>query len=289
MIRHPLLTITVLMLTILAGCNPAEQEAAQTATQAANPAPPASSATANVTDERLRNAANEPSQWMMVGGSYEERHYSPLAEINRDNVDQLGLGWYADYDVNLSQQGTPLYIDGVIYVSTAWSMINAYDARTGELLWHYDPETPKEIAQKVCCGIVNRGIAAYEGKIYLGTLDGYLVAIDAETGEEEWRKLTVDQSQQYTITSAPRIIKGQVLIGNSGSEFGVRGYLGAYDAETGEDRWRFYTVPGNPEMGFENEAMRLAAETWSGNWWELGGGGTVWDAIVYDEENNLVI
>ncbi len=176
----------------------------------------------------------------------------------------------------------------MVYVSTAWSKVYAFDARNGELLWQYDPQTSGEIARKVCCGIVNRGIAAYEGKIYLGTLDGFLVAIDAETGEEVWRKLTVNQDEQYTITSAPRIIKGQVLIGNSGSEFGVRGYLGAYDAQTGEDRWRVYTVPGNPEMGFENPQMEFAASTWSGEWWELGGGGTVWDAIVYDVENNLV-
>jgi len=244
---------------------------------------------ANVTSERLSNAASEPSQWMTVGGTYEERHYSPLNEVNRDTVSRLGLSWFADYDTNLSQQGTPLYIDGVIYVSTAWSKVYAYDARTGAQLWQYDPQTPKEIAIKVCCGIVNRGIAAYEGKIYLGTLDGYLVAINAKTGQEEWRKLTVDADKQYTVTSAPRVIKGQVVIGNSGSEFGVRGYLGAYNATTGEDIWRVYTVPGNPELGFENPQMEMAAKTWSGNWWELGGGGTVWDAIVYDEINNLVV
>ncbi|MES2606893.1 MAG: PQQ-binding-like beta-propeller repeat protein, partial [Pseudomonadota bacterium] len=123
----------------------------------------------------------------------------------------------------------------------------------------------------------------------IGTLDGYLVAIDAKTGQEAWRKLTVDADKQYTVTSAPRVIKDQVVIGNSGSEFGVRGYLGAYDARTGEDKWRVYTVPGNPELGFENPQMEMAAKTWSGNWWELGGGGTVWDAIVYDEVDNLVI
>jgi len=250
---------------------------------------PADIAAANVTNERMLNAANEPEQWMMVGGTYEERHYSPIDQINRDNVGNLELAWFADYNVNLSQQGTPLYIDGVIYVSTAWSMVNAFDARTGELLWHYDPQTPREIVSKVCCGIVNRGIAAYEGKIYLGTLDGYIVAINADTGEEMWRKLTVDPSGPYTITSAPRIVKGQVLIGNSGAEKSARGYLGAYDATTGEDLWRVYTVPGNPELGFENPQMEMAASTWSGNWWELGGGGTVWDAIVYDEQNNLVI
>jgi quinohemoprotein ethanol dehydrogenase len=293
MIRNRIFTFTALALALLAGCQPAEQESAPTTEPAASAATPAATSpaatAANVTTQRLLNAAEEPSQWMMVGGTYEERHYSPLAEINRDTVNQLGLSWFADYDTNLSQQGTPLYIDGVLYVSTAWSKVYAFDARTGAQLWQYDPKTPKEIAVKVCCGIVNRGLAAYEGKIYLGTLDGYLVAINAATGVEEWRKQTVDETKQYTVTSAPRVIKGQVLIGNSGSEFGVRGYLGAYNATTGEDLWRVYTVPGNPELGFETPQMEMAAKTWSGKWWELGGGGTVWDAIVYDEQNNLVM
>ncbi len=284
----------LLLLAGLAGCSPADNETSQSSMQgdaATNSSAETvvSGTAANVSRQRLLDAENEPGQWMMVGGTYDEKHYSPLDEINRDNVSELNLAWFADYDINLSQQGTPLYIDGVIYVSTAWSMVNAFDARTGELLWHYDPQTNREIVTKVCCGIVNRGIAAYEGKIYLGTLDGYIVAINADTGEEEWRKLTVDPDAQYTITSAPRIIKGQVLIGNSGSEKTARGYLGAYDAETGEDLWRVYTVPGNPELGFETPQMEMAAATWSGQWWELGGGGTVWDAIVYDELNDLVI
>ncbi len=286
--RNRFFVVTALALAVLSGCQPAEEPAA-TADAGAAAAVADTAPAANVTSERLSNAASEPSQWMTVGGTYEERHYSPLNEVNRDTVSRLGLSWFADYDTNLSQQGTPLYIDGVIYVSTAWSKVYAYDARTGAQLWQYDPQTPKEIAIKVCCGIVNRGIAAYEGKIYLGTLDGYLVAINAKTGQEEWRKLTVDADKQYTVTSAPRVIKGQVVIGNSGSEFGVRGYLGAYNATTGEDIWRVYTVPGNPELGFENPQMAMAAKTWSGNWWELGGGGTVWDAIVYDEINNLVV
>lgn len=293
MIQNKFHVLSILALAVLTGCQPATQDAAQSnAAQpgAATPAVQTTTATraANVSNARLLNADAEPSQWMMTGGTYEETHYSPLAEINTANIDRLGLGWYADYDVNLSQQGTPLYIDGVLYVSTAWSTVYAFDAKTGAQLWHYDPMTPKQIAQKVCCGIVNRGIAAYEGKIYLGTLDGYLVAINADTGVEEWRKQTVDPDEQYTVTSAPRVINGKVVIGNSGSEFGVRGYLGAYDARTGADLWRFYTVPGNPELGFENPQMEMAAKTWGGEWWKLGGGGTVWDAIVFDETNNLV-
>ncbi len=289
--RNRIFTVTALALAVLTGCSPSAPDAAQTTDAAAAPAA-ASAATAtaaNVTDERLLNAESEPGQWMMTGGTYEETHFAPLDEINRDTIGRLSLAWYADYDTNLSQQGTPLYIDGTVYVSTAWSSVYAFDAKTGAEKWHFDPMTPKEIAIKVCCGIVNRGIAAFEGKIYVGALDGNLIAIDAATGQELWRKQTVDVEKQYTVTSAPRVIKGQIVIGNSGSEFGVRGYLGAYDARTGDDLWRVYTVPGNPELGFENPTMEMAAKTWSGNWWELGGGGTVWDAIVYDEVNNLIM
>jgi quinohemoprotein ethanol dehydrogenase len=183
--RSRIFTLSMLALAMLTACTPDTQESAQTpatATEAA-PATAAASDAAQVTDERLLNAENEPSQWMMTGGTYEETHFSALDEINRDNVDRLGLAWFADYDTNLSQQGTPLYIDGVIYVSTAWSTVYAYDVKTGQQLWHFDPKTPKEIAIKVCCGIVNRGIAAYEGKIYLGALDGNLAQANCRRGK----------------------------------------------------------------------------------------------------------
>jgi PQQ-dependent dehydrogenase (methanol/ethanol family) len=140
----------------------------------------------------------------------------------------------------------------------------------------------------VCCGVVNRGVAAWNGKIFVGTLDGRLVALDAATGEEVWDVYTIDRNWRYSTTGAVRVVKGRVLVGNSGAEFGVRGYVSAYDAETGELAWRFWTVPGNPADGFENEAMAMAAKTWNGEWWKLGGGGTVWDAIVYDPVTDLL-
>ena len=244
---------------------------------------------ANVDTDRIMRANSEPGQWLTYGRTYDEQRFSPLRQINTANVQRLGLAWYADYASNLQQEGTPLYIDGVIYVSIAWTKIYAFDARTGKQLWMYDPKTPLDFAPKICCGIVNRGIAAYPGKIYLGTLDGYLVALDAATGKEVWRTLTVDPNKQYSITSAPRIAKGMVFIGNSGGEFGIRGYISAYDADTGKKIWRFYTVPGNPANGFENKAMRMAAATWGGQWWKAGGGGAVWDSIVYDDKDDLLI
>ncbi len=252
-------------------------------------APPA----AQVTAERLLKAADEPSQWMTYGGSYSEQRFSKLAKINRDTVKTLGLSWFADYDTNLQQTGTPLFVDGVLYVSTAWSKVYAFDAKTGKQLWQYNPKVPGEWAAKVCCGLVNRGIAAYNGKIYVGTLDARLVALDAKTGSEAWSTLTFegskdDPTNRYSITMAPRIVKGKVMIGASGGEFGVRGWIAAYDAETGKQVWRFYTVPGDPAKGFENEAMKKAAGTWSGDWYKVGGGGTVWDAAVYDPTTDLL-
>ncbi len=270
----------LILLTFLAGCSKHISPDKKTATTRHH--------AANVSSARLIQAATEPSQWMTYGGTYEEQRYSSLKQINKDNVNQLGLVWYADYDTNLLQEGTPLVIDGVIYVSTAWSKIYAFDAKTGEELWQYDPKVPGEWAVKVCCGLVNRGIAAYNGKIYIGTLDGRLVAVDAATGNEVWSTMTVDPNARYSITGAPRVAEGRVLIGNSGAEFGVRGYISAYDAETGALDWRFYTVPGNPQKGFENKIMAKAAETWNGEWWTVGGGGTVWDAIVYDPKTGLI-
>jgi glucose dehydrogenase len=167
-------------------------------------------------------------------------------------------------------------------------VVKAFDAKTGRPLWSYDPAVPRELGVKGCCDVVNRGVAAWKGKIYVATFDGRLVALDAGTGKPVWSVLTIDPSKPYTLTQAPRVIKGRVVIGTSGSEYGVRGYISAYDAETGQLAWRFYTVPGDPAKPFENEAMAMAAKTWHGEWWKLGGGGTVWESISYDPELNLI-
>ena len=241
-----------------------------------------------VDDAALVGAAGRTGDWLTYGGTYKEQRYSTLDQINDGNVDQLGIAWVQETNTKRGLEATPLIVDGVMYATGAWNVIYAMDAVTGEPLWTYDPEVPRSIAMKTCCDAVNRGAALYRGKVISATLDGRLIAIDAETGELAWSTMTVPEDSMYTITGAPRIAKGKVIIGNSGAEYGVRGYVDAYDAETGERAWRFYTVPGNPADGFENEAMRMAAETWTGEWWTGGGGGTVWDSIVYDPELDLL-
>jgi quinohemoprotein ethanol dehydrogenase len=248
----------------------------------------AAEAPAKVDAARMKNADRDAANWLSYGRTYSEQRFSPLTKITPDNAKQLGLAWFADLDTNRGQEATPLVIDGVMYVSTAWSMVKAYDAASGKLLWSYDPAVPRELGVKGCCDVVSRGVAAWNGKIYVATFDGRLVALDAATGKPVWSVVTGDQSQAFTITQAPRVIKGRVVIGMSGGEYGIRGYISAYDAETGKLAWRFYTVPGDPSKPFENKAMALAAKTWSGEWWKHGGGGTVWDAISYDPELNLV-
>jgi len=255
---------------------------------AAEPGAPPQQAVADVNAERIINADSEPGNWLSHGRTYDEQRFSPLDQVNADNASRLGLAWYVDLDTHRGQEATPLVIDGVMYVSTAWSKVMALDAKTGETIWKYDPEVPGEVAVYLCCDVVNRGVAAWEGRIYVATLDGRLVALDAATGEEAWTVQTTDPDKPYTITAAPRIVKGKVIIGNAGAEYGVRGYVSAYDAFTGAMAWRFYTVPGNPADGFESPAMEMAAQTWNGEWWELGGGGTVWDSVAYDPDLDLL-
>ncbi len=237
---------------------------------------------------RLIAANSDNANWITYGRTYDEQRFSPLNDINERNVRDLGLAWYADLDTARGQEATPIVIDGKIYITTAWSKVKSYDATTGRLLWEYDPKVPGETGVKACCDTVNRGVAAWGDKLYLGTLDGRLVALDRETGKEAWSKVTVDQSKPYTITGAPRVIDGKVIIGNGGAEMGVRGYVTAYDADDGEELWRFYTVPGKPGEADEPEYLKKAAATWNGEWWAQGGGGTVWDAMAYDPELDLL-
>jgi quinohemoprotein ethanol dehydrogenase len=243
---------------------------------------------AGVDHKRILNADSEPGQWFTVGRGYDEQRYSPLARINTENVSQLGLAWYADFDTNRGQEASPLVIDGMLYVTTAWSKVHAFNAKTGKPLWSFDPEVPGQTGIKGCCDVVNRGLAAWGGNVYVGSYDGRLIALNARTGKVVWSVIAVDPAKAYTSTGAPRIANGKIIIGNAGSEIGVRGYVSAYDARNGKLLWRFYTVPGDPAKPYENQQLRDAAATWTGDlYWKLGGG-TVWDGIVYEPATNLV-
>ena len=243
-----------------------------------------------IDDARINNAASEPGNWLAHGRTYEELRFSPLTQINRENVAELGLAWYRDMGTNRAQEATPIVVDGIMFFTSAWSRVFAMKATTGEIVWTYDPKVPGEVGRRACCDVVNRGVAVYKGRVYVGSLDGRLIALDAATGSLVWEVNTIiDPERFYTITGAPRAAGGKVFIGNGGAEFGVRGYVTAYDAETGDQIWRFYTVPGDPSLPFEHPEMEMAAKTWKGGeWWEIGGGGTVWNSIVYDPDFNQV-
>ena len=238
--------------------------------------------------DAARIVAGVPGEWLSTGRTYDEQRFSPLARLNQGNVATLGLAWFADLDTARGQEATPLMIDGTLYVSTAWSMVKAYDARTGKPLWSYDPQVPRETLVKACCDAVNRGVAAWGSRLFVGTLDGRLIALDRKTGKPAWSVVTLDQAGNATITGAPRVVDGMVIIGNGGAEFGTRGYVTAYDAATGRQRWRFYTVPAQPGAEREPAYLKKAATTWYGEWWKQGGGGTVWDAMAYDPALDLL-
>ena len=243
-----------------------------------------------IDDARIVNADSEPGNWLAHGRTYDEQRFSPLTSINRENVGELGLQWYRDLGTNRGQEATPIIVDGTMFIASTWSRVHAFDAVTGEEVWSYDPQVPRAWSRWACCDVVNRGVAVYGGRVYIGALDGRLIALDAATGALVWEVDTlIDRERPYTITGAPRAARGKVFIGNGGAEYGVRGYVTAYDAETGEQAWRFFTVPGDPSLPFEHPEMELAADTWKGGeWWEIGGGGTVWNSIVYDPDFNQV-
>jgi quinohemoprotein ethanol dehydrogenase len=237
---------------------------------------------ATVDGARIIAADREPQNWLTHGRTYGEQRFSPLAKINDANIERLGLAWSYATGTTRGLQASPIVVDGTMYTTGTWSVVWALDARTGRELWKFDPEVPRAWGRYLCCDAVNRGVAVWKGTLYLGTIDGRLVALDAKTGSKRWEVNTIDRSKPYSITGAPRVVKGKVLIGNGGAELGVRGYLSAYEAGTGELVWRFYTVPGNPKDGFEHPELEAAAKTWNGEWWVGGGGGTVWDSMAYD-------
>jgi len=277
------------LLFVLAACTASAQQAHQ------------------VDDKLLLNAGKTGDEWLMAAGNYSQTRYSPLKQIDASNASRLGLAWY--YDTGAlpgTLEASPVISNGTLYGTVTWGVVFAVDARTGKEKWRWDPQLGhqnfppgsmgKPDTEKIrtgpslCCGPGNRGVAVYGGKVYVGTLDSRLVALDAETGKVDWEVATADKNADYSITGAPLIVKGKVIIGNGGGEFAVRGYISAYDPETGKLIWRFYTVPGDPSKPFENKAMEAAAKTWSGDveWWKLGGGGNPWNAISYDPQLDLL-
>jgi quinohemoprotein ethanol dehydrogenase len=248
----------------------------------------AQQSTRTVDDAALAAAARNPDTWLTYGRDYAETRFSPLGEINAENVARLGLAWTYDTGAVRGLEATPLVADGVLYATTSWSDVFALDARTGALLWKWDARADRVRGAKACCDVVNRGVALYDGKVYVGIIDGRLAALDAKTGTPVWDVQTTPVDEPYTITGAPRVVDGKVVIGNGGAELGVRGYVSAYDAQTGALVWRFYTVPGDPSKPFESPALEAAAKTWTGEWWKMGGGGTAWDAFAFDPEAKLL-
>ncbi|MBN7796953.1 PQQ-dependent dehydrogenase, methanol/ethanol family [Parahaliea mediterranea] len=243
-----------------------------------------------ITGKRIVAADAEPGNWMSHGRTYGEERYSPLSQVNDSNASELGLAWDYKYELDRVVEATPIVVDGVMYTTGAYSMVYALDATTGEELWRYDPKVWRGIQGRGCCDAANRGVAVWGDKVFIGVYDGRLEALDAATGELEWSVNTlIAPDRNYTITGAPRVVKGKVIIGNGGAEFGVRGYVTAYDAETGEQAWRFFTVPGDPAKGDETGTITMIRKTWHGDqYWKQGGGGTVWDSMAYDPELDLL-
>ena len=229
--------------------------------------------------------------WPTVGLDYAETRFSKLSHITSDNVKSLGLVWSYSLDSSRGVEATPVVVDGIMYQTASWSVVHAIDARTGRKIWTFDPGVNREQGYKGCCDVVNRGVALWKGKVFVAAYDGRLIALDAATGAKVWEKDTlIDHDHSYTITGAPRAFNGKVVIGNGGAEYGARGYVTAYDAETGKQAWRWFTVPGDPSKPFEDDSMEAAAKTWdpAGKYWINGGGGTAWDTITFDPELNLV-
>jgi quinohemoprotein ethanol dehydrogenase len=242
-----------------------------------------------VTRDNLINAAGNGAEWLTYGHDYAETHFSPLTQINKSNVKRMSLAWSIETNApNGTVEATPLMHNGVLYVILPWDVMMAVDARTGQTKWTWDPQVPREHIQGLCCGPVNRGMAIYNGRVYAGLLDGRVVAVDQETGKVVWSTQDTVPGGDTILTSAVRIVKGKVIVGSSGAEQAVRGYFSAYDAETGQRAWRFYTVPGDPSKPFEHPELEAAAKTWTGEWYKWGGGGTVWDAMAYDPEADLL-
>jgi quinohemoprotein ethanol dehydrogenase len=249
------------------------------------------SATAEtVVDDTALADQTQGANWLGYGRTHSEQRYSPLDQINVESVARLGVAWTLDLPHDRSLTGTPLVIDGILYFNGSYNVVRAVNAKTGKLLWEYDPQTLQNSGDRATImWDWNRGIAFWKGHVYVATADGRLIAIAAKTGKKVWSAQTFERKSPLFISGAPRVFRDKVIIGNGGTEWGpARGFVTAYDAATGKQAWRFYTVPGDPAKGFEDDAQAMAAKTWKGEWWKHGGGGTVWHGMTYDPDFNRI-
>ena len=241
--------------------------------------------------DRLMSADQEPGQWFTSGRDWRGAYYSPLDQIDTRSVKRLGFAWSYDLGTARGLEATPIVVDGVMYTSGNWGRVYALDARTGQALWTFVPDVDGQYGRYACCDVVNRGVTVWQGRVYVGALDGWLYALDARSGRVLWKADTfVSRKRPYTITGAPQVAGGVVVIGQGGADFADgRGYISAYDLTSGKLRWRFFTVPGDPKNPVENPELAEAARTWSPNsLWASGGGGTPWDAMAYDPALDLL-
>jgi len=293
---RPLASSLALCCILLAGCSDNGDTASQgTDTAATAPAPAPASASdelsyGNVTYERLKNADSEPGNWFTGGRDQGQSYYSPLTQINKENVSRLGLAWDYDMFTNRGQEATPIVVDGVMYTSGTRGKVYALNAKTGDEIWFFDPEADGQYARYNCCGEVNRGVAVFDGMVYVATMDGRMIGLDAATGDKIWDVNTlIFPDRAANISGAPQVAGDVVVIGNGGAELDARGYVSAYDLKTGELKWRFFTVPRDPKLGEEHEELDMAVKTWDPNSrWDVGGGGTVWNGMAYDPDLNLL-
>ena len=248
---------------------------------------------AGVDGAKITNADADPGEWLTHGRTYSEQRFSPLDKINTANVKSLGVAWeYRTYSVR-GLEATPIVADGVMFITLSWSKVIALDAKTGKELWQYDPKVPGGTGRYACCDVVNRGVALWKGNVFVGTLDGRLIKLDAKTGKVVWSVDTVENHKHtYTITGAPRAVNGLITIGNGGAEYDSRGYVSAFSADTGKLVWRFHVVPGDPSKPQENAALQRALKTWDTTgkykFWEIGGGGAPWNSQAYDPKLDLL-
>ena len=252
--------------------------------------PPTPTSFGQIDRTRLLAADSAPGDWLTSGRDFGKGHYSPLDQINRDTVGRLGLAWSYSTGTRRGLEATPIVVDGVMYTSGVDGRVYALDARNGNEIWRFNPEVDGQVYRYGCCDAVNRGVAVWRGKVYVGAYDGRLFALDAASGTVLWSADTiVDKTRAYTSSGAPEVAGNVVVIGNAGAEYDARGYLSAYDLDSGALAWRFYIVPGDPAKPRENPELELAAKTWDANSrWDVGGGGTAWDGMVYDPELDLL-